>query len=211
MDVAGGEHLAETVVRHVAREADVGEARRRTLQFRASRAIAVDEDGEVGSASGGLDEQLQGLRVPDVAGIEEHGFVADAELAAVGGEAIGRPQQRRVDEVGNGANAMAPGGRDLAEDVRRQVVRQDGDGVGTAVAQALEPGRRRDDLAIREGAGLDGGVGKDVLHVEHERGAVAPRHQAPGDAHRQRRRHGDHRVVPAEPPSSGEAAPAGEK
>ena len=133
-------------------EADVGQAGGGPLDVGQRRAAAVDDDDDVVAAGvvqapGRLDEQVEALAEADVAGVEHDGLVgADAELAAVGVVALGRPDPLGVDEVRDDPHlaGVAPAvAAELGDDVVAQVVGQDGDGVGGLVADPLEPATRR--------------------------------------------------------------------
>ena len=100
---------------------------------------------------------------------------------------------------------------DLGDDVVAQVVGEHGDGVGGEVAHPLEVPCCGDDRPVRDRTGLDGGVGEDVLDVEHHRAAAQPARDPPGEPERERRRHRDHRTRSAEPPARPQAQEAGEQ
>ena len=101
VDVAGGEQLDEAPFGHVAPEADVGQSGGIGTQLGQPGALAVDQEGDVRQAAGRVEQQRQRLREPDVAGVEHHRLVADAELAAVGRQPVGRVDAAGVDEVGD--------------------------------------------------------------------------------------------------------------
>ncbi len=84
--------------------------------------------------------------------------------------------------------------RQLGCDVLAQIVREHRDGVGPLIADALEPTGRRDHARPVEHAELDRHVGEDILDVEHERRPTSDRDGEPGQAERERRRHGEHPV-----------------
>jgi hypothetical protein len=183
VDVARGQHFGEARLGLIVGEANVGEALGLRLQRRAARTAAIHDEHHVAAIdelARRADDEVERLRQADVAGVHDDGLVAHAELAPVGRAPVERRDGLRVDEVGDGTHLLALTGRQLGGDVVAQVVREHRDGVGDAVAELLQTAGRGDDGRVGDGSELDGDVGKDVLDVEHERGAAHLRHPPAG-------------------------------
>ena len=204
MEVAGGEHLGEAGLGLHVDEHDVWEVLGPLDEVEARRPAAVDDEHDVGARRerpGGGEDEVEGLGEPDVAGVHDDGAVPEAELGPVvrsPGRGLGH-DRRRVDEVGDDVDPLGvvdTGCGELRPDVAGELVAEDRDGIRTPVGGHLEAAGGGDHPRVGEHAEFDGDVGKDVLDVEHERHPASAGHQPPGEAERERRRHGEHHVGP---------------
>ena len=187
MEIAGGQQLGEAIGRDETAEPEVGDAGSLLFQVAPHRAFSVDHERHVRELPGGGDEQVEGLRKADVAGVQHHGLVADPQLLAVPGHPVARVDLLDVDEVGDHPYRAGAASRKLAGHIGGEVVGQHRHRVRQAVADPLQPRRRGDDGGVGHRPCRHRSVREYVLDVEHARAPVGPGDDPSGDAHRQRR------------------------
>ena len=177
--VGGRERVVQQRLRLIRKEADVLQAafRRHPLEQRALRSVADDGDGQPLLRSqpiGRLDEHLEVLREPDVAGVHDDEAVGETVLARE--RVVLRPGDDRlaVGPVVDDVDARRVRAFFLDEPPPHPIAERD-DRVGVPQQIAVDAIERRVHGAVLKVLDQHRDLRKDVLAEEHEARAGAPR------------------------------------
>ncbi|CAB4796439.1 unannotated protein [freshwater metagenome] len=141
-----------------------------------------------------MHHKVERLREADVAGIHDYGLGTDTEFGPIGREPIEWADLVGEHKVWNHPHPRGQRRWDLCDHVVTKIVAEHRDRIGALIADAFEPAGHGDDAGVGDGSGFDGGIGEDILNVEHQRATTNNFHQPADESVGQRRRHRQHAV-----------------